>query len=199
MADNFLEQRMEDLHRRPVMVSAPSSPLKKGEVRFFTGKRRIAVLAGDSTSGSAVASKFATFGHNVALITSSENEAAAMRKKGTVRVCTTEEGRPASSFFGMLAASWLGIDIAVILDATDFMDFCHEWSNYKTRLPIPSDYAPRIILADIETDNKFQEEMEDAGISIVRLSGTGKREDIGHFCVLATLPGSEIIKNISIG
>lgn len=190
MADNYLEQRMEDL-RNGKLRSTSTSPVSapgKGFLHIPFPPRRVLVTGGANGIGLAIVRSFLKAGCKVAVFDIDALKGEALAKNEGVRfyhVDVRDTDKVESAFLDLLHA-WRDIDILVNdvgistfmpLADSDIVYFdniintnlrpvyllANLWAKHKRRYPIPSDYGGRMI--NISSTRHIQSETGTEGYS----------------------------------
>ena len=172
MADNYLEQRMEDL-RSGKLRSASTSPThanRKGFIQIQFPPRRVLVTGGANGIGLAITRSFLKAGCKVAVFDVDKERGEELARNEGVRfyhVDLSDAGSVEASFANLLQ-SWRDVDIMVNnagigafkpLTEVGTEDFdrvintnlrpifilAMMWAKHKRLYPIPSDYGGRMI------------------------------------------------------
>ncbi len=148
MADNYLEQRMEDLRtgRLRSSLSAASRP--------SAVKRRVLVAAGTTPLGMDIARRYLRRGFRVAIFGFDAEAGREMAYREGVRfhhLPSGEDREATEAAFANLLKAWRDVDIVIIPHVAEHQERMAEtlaamWDAHRRRYPIPTDFGGEFIL-----------------------------------------------------
>lgn len=159
MADNYLEQRMEDL--RTGRLKQQSGRLKmapgttgKGYIRFPFPQRRVLIIGSLGVIEKEIARSYLRAGCRVAIFDNSTEPGESMAKEEGVRFFNVDWQNESAlqNAFEKLLKAWLDVDVVI----NSVFDICNKqldallgllklWNAHRKRFAIPNEYGGRII------------------------------------------------------
>ena len=138
MADNYLEQRMNDMRAGRLRPGAhrQSRPLA----------RRVFVVGGIEGDARDVARKFLAAGCRVAVTGTDRAVGERMAHDEGVRFIPVSSGEDIAQAFSGLLKAWRDVDIVIADTKENFATVEALWKQHKERYPIPTDFQPRLLL-----------------------------------------------------
>lgn len=190
MADNYLEQRMEDLRTGRLGISAPSSQgvKRKGFLQVPFPSRRVLVTGGANGIGLEIVRAYLRAGCKVAVFDIDKDSGEALASKEGVRFYCTDitDADAVENAFRNLLEAWRDVDIVVNnagiaefspLTSSSVESFdriiatnlrpayliARLWGMHRRRYQIPSDFGGRMI--NISSTRRSQSEKGTEGYS----------------------------------
>lgn len=163
MADNYLEQRMEDLRSgklraslSPASTASTSNPRRKGYLQVPFPPRRVLVTGGANGIGLAITRSFLNVGCKVAIFDCDKSQGEALARNEGVRfyeVDLTDAEKVESAFLNLLQ-SWRDVDIIVNnAGVSTFSPLAESSLSYFDKV-IDTNLRPIFILANLWAKHK---------------------------------------------
>lgn len=159
MADNYLEQRMEDLRagrlkQQSGQIQRAGSSPKRGYIQFPFPPRRVLIVGRPDVIGVEIVRSYLRAGCRVAVFDNSSEPGERMAKEEGIRfskvdICDEETLQNA---FEKLLKAWLDVDVVIncVVERGPerfeaFLALLCIWNLHRKQFPIPTDYGGRII------------------------------------------------------
>ncbi|MDE6755434.1 MAG: hypothetical protein K2J82_12615 [Muribaculaceae bacterium] len=214
MADNYLEQRMEDMRSgklHKTTISSASLQNKK-TCHFSFPERKVLILGDYSEMMISVIRAFQKTGSKVAVMMPDLLNGKKIASEEGVRFYPVEINDVECGEHSLtnLLTSWRNVDIIIsCLSAYDSImpAIISTWITHKNNFPYNSAYGGRLIIIGNSTaslSTTEEKELGNLGITVnsIKISSFPLRPDslpvVGRLCLIVSLPDSSFINHLEI-
>lgn len=220
MADNYLEQRMDDLRSGRLNIKVPNaakpqSGARKGYIQTPFPSRRVLVAGGLDDEMLGIVRIFLRTGSKVAVFDKDKVKGERLALEEGIRFVCVDPNDPQALNISLkkVLKAWLDVDIVVINNLHPqeineaFPTILSTWREHKLTYPLPSEYGGRIISIGTLPANCLNPEIEsflnNEGISLNILAPTppeeGKlAENLAKATLFLAVPGNQFIDRANI-